>query len=279
MPPPSSLPQELIDKIIDELAEVYWDVYRVQHPEDRVVACEALHACSLVSRNWVGRSRTHLFKRVKIRVGALRDSGRSSVPSKSLMPYIAKLWIHLRSKHYRLFPSPKLLKRFHSAPITHLGITEAALAPSQGSLVECVAALSATLRTVTFKTCSLPLQLIIDIVLKHPGLKRLFISYCAIQPTNQDNHVMPRPDARPTDLELGIYSGADGRGQDIALITVAQLPIRFNRLDFDYFPGPRTSTDRSSNTLIKASAESLSYLTVHIVTCTSVVLRQNEHLH
>lgn len=274
MPSLKPLPQELIDKVIDELGEVYWDVSNKKHPDNRIVAQKTLHACTLVSKNWTGRSRMHLFKEVKIRAD---DFGVFPIPPGPLMLYVTKLRIQMRSERYRLFPSPKLLKPFHTAPITHLGIVAGALASSQACLVECIVALSATLRTVTFASCSLSPDLILDIVLKHPDLKRLFLRCCEVKPTYPNNYAEPPLGTHFTDLELGIFSAVGVRGQDLTVTAVAQLPIHFSKLDFDYMHGLQMT--RSSNALIRANAESLSSLTVHIINCTSRMLTKKEYYH
>ena len=267
MPSLRALPQELIDKIIDELGEAHRDVSPDNHID---VAHEALHACTLVSKNWTGRSRTHLFKKVTIRADA---SGKSLIPPESLMPYIAELKIRMQCRRYHPFPSHKLLRPFRTAPITSLWITGGTLSPTKVPLVECIIALSATLHTVTFKSCSLSLSLILDIALKHPDLKRLHLRHCEVKPTNSDHHVAPRSDTHFTPLELGVFSGADSRGHELAVATVAQLPVRFGGLDFDYLQGPTVT--RSSNALIGANAKSLSSLTAHIVNiCMSRIVSQ-----
>lgn len=80
------LPQELINKIIDELGRAYRDPDRRKHPDnDSNEARQALHACSLVSENWTHRSRMYLFKKVRIKAD---ESGRFRLPPKPVMPYI-----------------------------------------------------------------------------------------------------------------------------------------------------------------------------------------------
>ena len=271
MPSPRPLPQELIDKVIDELGEAYRDAGRKKYSSNTTnVAREALRACTLVSKNWTDRSRMHLFKEIKI--GA-DDSGLSLIPPESLVPYVTKLEIHLRRRPYLLFSS-KILTPFYTAPITDLVITAGELTPARVYFVECIIALSATLRTVKFTSCTLPLDLILDIALKHPGLKQLHLRCCDVEPTNPDHRTTPPLDTHSTDLGLVIFSPVH---QDPTVTAVAQLPIQFSRLEFDYIQGPRMT--RSSNTLIRANAESLSSLTVHIVTCTSRIFGQKERHH
>ena len=92
MPSFRPLPQELVDKIIDQLGEDYWDLD--QCFEDRIgVVRQALHACTLVSKNWTGRSRAQLFKEVNLRA----DGGGSfPIPPGAIMPYITKLGVRLQ---------------------------------------------------------------------------------------------------------------------------------------------------------------------------------------
>ncbi|KAJ3887622.1 hypothetical protein GG344DRAFT_11278, partial [Lentinula edodes] len=49
MPPSSTFPPEIYDRIIDEIS-----------PPSK----DALSTCSLVERSWVPRSRTHMFRRI-----------------------------------------------------------------------------------------------------------------------------------------------------------------------------------------------------------------------
>ena len=142
MPSRRSLPQELVDKIIDELAEAYHDPdLRELHPDDLNTTRETLHACMLVSKNWTRRSRSHLFKEIEIRA----DSGLV-LPPESVMPHVTKLEMQLGCGGYRLFPSRDIFTPFYAAPITHLGITAGAPGVARVYLVECVAALSTTLQ-------------------------------------------------------------------------------------------------------------------------------------
>lgn len=146
MPSFRPLPQELVDKRIDELGEDYRDSDYNKCPDGRVsVTHEALHACTLVSENCTGSSRAHLFKEVKVTAG---DSGRFLIPSETVMPYVTKL----KMRFFRS-PSKNLLRAFYAAPVVCLGITGGIFGPlSVGKhLLEFIAALFATLQTVAFK--------------------------------------------------------------------------------------------------------------------------------
>lgn len=272
--PHRTLPQELVDQIIDEFGAAYRDPDHGKRSDHRTSACEALHACALVSKDWTGRSRMHLFREVKIRGD---KDGLCLIPPQPLMPHIEKLKMQLECENYRLFPSPDLLTPFYTAPITCLGITGGVFATeARGYLMECIAALSATLQTVVFKSCSLSLYMITDIMLVHPGLKHLHLHACGLKPATADPFALPHPSERSEtpDLELGVFSQPLWGGHDLTVAVVAQLRSRFARLDLDHVCG--LGATRATNALIKASAASLSSLTVHILPCTSRIFNRKD---
>ena len=270
MSPHGTLPQELVDQVIDELGDAYRDPDHDKRSEHRIAARDALHVCALVSKSWVGRSRTHLFWEVKIRGD---EDGLCLIPPQSIMPYVESLKMQLQCQNYRLFPSRDLLTPFYTAPIVHLGITGGVFATeARASLADCIAAIAPTLQTVAFKSCSLSIHMIIDIVLAHPGLERLRLHSCDLRPGRADPPLLPRLDECPETpgLELGIFSKPLWGGHDFTMTVVAELRNQFGRLDFDHIYG--LGATRTTNALIQASAASLSSLTVHIVSCTSRIL-------
>ena len=270
MPSFAPLPQELVDNIIDELGKDYQDPAHKTYPDDRInVTRKGLHACTLVSKNWTGRSRAHLFEKVKVK---LDDTSRFLIPPEAIMPYVTKLTMRLRSEEFQFFPSSRLFTLFYAAPIAHLWITNAVLGPGQVYVVEFIAALSATLQTVTFKYCSLPLNMICDIVRAHPELKQLYLHCCEIKDADSDDPTTSQLDTpRSTNLELGIFAPTDPRAPVTRLLTTfAQLPIRFCRLNFDYV----VATAHPANTSIEANSGLPSSLTVHIFVRTSKILSQ-----
>ena len=269
MPSFRPLPQELVDKIIDQLGEDYWDLD--QCFEDRIgVVRQALHACTLVSKNWTGRSRAQLFKEVNLRA----DGGGSfPIPPGAIMPYITKLGVRLQYIVFsRLSPAQDLLTPFYACPIAYLGITKGAFTITQIHLIEFVTTVSATLQTVVFKECSVSLRLIHDIMLAHPDLEQLHLYGCEIESEESDRPTTPHLGSlHPTDLELGFFAlGSETHIRSI--VAVAQLPIKCCRLNFDYKQRPDMIP--SANALIEATAESLSSLTVRFLTCKSKVLSQ-----
>ena len=67
MPLHGELPQGLVDQVIDEFGDAYWDPDHNERSDNRIEACKVLHACSSISKNWTGRSRAHPFQVVKFR--------------------------------------------------------------------------------------------------------------------------------------------------------------------------------------------------------------------
>ena len=272
MPSPRPLPQELIDKIVDQLGEDYRDPNQ-QINDVLLVARKALHACTLVSKNWTSRSRAQLFKEVYCRV----DSRRSiRIPPKTLMPYITKLEMQLLYAISWLSPSPHTFTPFYACPIAYLGITQGSLTTARVHLVEFITTISATLQTVVFKTCVLPLRLIHDIVLAHPGLKKLHLRCCDIGDTISDRPTTSHMGIpRSTDLELGVFSALDWQEYICTMAAVAQLPIKFCRLNFNFLQC--LDIIPSVNAFIEANAESLSSLTASFISRKSRTLSQKKN--
>ena len=274
MTPHRALPQELVDKVIDELGDAYRDLDRKKR---RRTAGRALCACTLVSKNWTGRSRAHLFREVTIRAD---EDDLFLTPPQSLIPHVKRLKIRTRNEFYQTSIPRDLLKPFHTATITYLGISEGVLATdTRDCLVECVVALSATLQTVEFESCSLALQLIPDILSAHPDLKRIHLTSCRLIPTRSDRAVVPSPGvcSEAPDLELGVFTHPFADDHELAMATAAQLPNQFSRLNLDCIHCQRvTNATNAMDALIKASAGSLSFLQVYVVSRTSKIPKQRD---
>jgi len=271
MTPHRALPQELVDKVVDELGDAYRDLDRKKR---RRTAGRALRACTLVSKNWTGRSRAHLFREITIRAD---EDDLFLTPPQSLIPHIKRLKIWMRNEYYRTFLPRDLLKQFHRAPMTYLGISEGVLATAaRGCIAQCVVALSATLQTVEFRSCSLTLHLILDILSAHPGLKRLHLTSCSLTPAKSGRSVVPSPGMRSEmpDLELGVFMHPLEGGHDRTVATAAQIPNQFGRLDLDYVHCQDATN--ATNALIKASAGSLSFLQVHVISSTSKIPKRRD---
>ena len=230
MPSFRPLPQELVDKIIDELGVYYRDPNYKRHGPVHV-AREALHACALVSKNWTGRPRAQLFKEVTVGTG---DGSSFLIPSGMVMPYITDF--KLKMQLGKIPPFPDFLAPFYACPIVHLEITEGTLTTMRDNLAEFVTAISATLQTVRFTECSLPLHLIHGIVLAHSDLKRLNFCSSEIEATNLDRPTTSHlGTSHSINLELGFsFSEFHVEAQISSIAAIARLPIEFRRLNLDY---------------------------------------------
>ena len=118
--------------------------------------------------------------------------------------------------------------------------------------------------------------MITDIVLAHPGLKRLHLHSCDLKPAKGASFTPPGLGERAETpaLELGVFSRPLWGGHDLTVATVAQLGSQFSGLNFDYIYG--LGSTPATNALLKASAASLSSLTVHIVSCTSRIVNRKD---
>ena len=84
-----TLPQEFFNQAIDEFGDAYRDPDHDKRSGHRLGRVQvAFHAHALISKNWTGCSRVHLFWEVKIRGD---EEGSFAMPPDSLMPYIEKL--------------------------------------------------------------------------------------------------------------------------------------------------------------------------------------------
>jgi len=163
----------------------------------RLDPCEALHACAVISKNWAGRSRTHLFREVKIRGDA---DGLFTMPPNSLIP------CRWNSNIIGYSPPQISLTPFHTTPIIYLGITGGVLIPgARVRLVGCIIALSVALQTAVLESYSLPIHQILDVALAHPSRKRLHILCYDFKSAKFGLPIVPCQGVCSQDLELGVF--------------------------------------------------------------------------
>ena len=270
--PHITLPQELVDKIIDELGDAYLDHDYFKRSDRRVHAGKALHACALVSKRWIDRSRAHLFKEVKIRA----REGNLCIPPRFLFQYVKRLTLWTRFELLQPIHASTLSKTFATSPITHLGITGGVFRDAEFCLQECITTFSATLQTITLKTCTLSVHHILDLVLAHPDLKRLCLRDCCLwQDISPDHPLITDPGMAPN-LEFAVFGMSPAEGPEDDVCVLAELQNQFRRLEVDHVQDP-DATD-ATNTLIKANSRVLSSLRVHIMSGTSRVLKGGENV-
>lgn len=271
MYPHRTFPQELVDKIIDELGGAYLDHDSFKRSDYRINAGKALHACALVSRRWTGRSRAHLFKEVKVRP---HGDDLLPIPPQFLLPYVQRLTLSLPSEPPQLIHTTALSKAFLTSSIKCLGITRGHLNDAPARLLECIVAFSAALQTIRLKLCELSFHNILDLVSTYPQLKLLHFRGCHVKAIPPDFPLVIDQGKAPG-LELVVF-GESPTDVDLESTkgVLAQLPNRFTRLHLEHFE--YQSAIHTTNALIKANSKVLSSLHVHFILGTSRTLKQKE---
>jgi len=214
------LPQELIDKIIDEVA---WNYSR-----------HTLYACSLVQKRWVRRSREHLFQSLSLyRMDDFEHWIKSIPPSPNSLHH------HVRDLSYRqgsAILGPKQLldlypnhftsfTRLETLQIFDLSLRrftptsmERAFGPVGGSVRELVAN---------------------DITLTPNSLLMLLVHFPRLQALRIGNglQMLPENKKRPPNLpnltgELSLLSMGSSHGQFV--LELSKLPLRYSALDLEF---------------------------------------------
>ncbi|KAF9649937.1 hypothetical protein BDM02DRAFT_1702847 [Thelephora ganbajun] len=274
MSPHGVLPPQLVNQVIDELGKAY-HCDRVQCPH-----CATLRACTLVSKKWSARSRAHIFKKVKIH----EDKDQPTItPPASILPYVKELEVYYGCWPIQAASIPDCLKAFVAAPIECLRITGGVLGDKRACIQECIDAHSATLQVVEFQYCLISAYNFSDIVLGRHRLRSLRLAGCKCKELPPPGHSLttdkidPVMCSKPLELDLSISGGDPEEGPVSIETMVARLPYRFSRLDVDHVTAGDGAT-KATNALIKANADVLSSLCVHIYAEDMEVDVRPEHL-
>jgi len=277
MLPHGRFPLQVVDLVIGQLADAHEHNIKL-YPLRYKGTCKTLRSCALTSKKWADRSRARLFEKVKVEV---REGRPTLFPPPSILPHIKKLEVICSQQSFGSFwpphePStPDLLNAFLTAPIERLRITRGALADQRVCIQGFIEAHSATLQTVEFDYCSLSTHNISDIVLGNRCIKRLHLADCNSPPGCLTTDTPgPGTCSKVADLELYI-SGEDWESgpMDMAIM-IAQLPYRFSKLEIDHFPTEESHEAMTATSgMIKANAETLSSLRIHIFAGMFVLFR------
>ena len=264
-----SFPLQLVNQVIDELGKAYRqnrDLFPL-FPHQDGDAYAALRECTLVSKKWTARSRSHMFKKIKIK-GDKRTPFISPPPF--ILPYVKGLEVYYGHQPTKSTSISDFLKAFVTAPIECLLITGGDIIEERACIQESIDAHSATLQTVEFQSFKLSAHNIVDVLLGRHRPKSLRLVDCVCerlpppgQPLIADT---PDPKAHPkaVEMELSISGGDPFEGSADIVTMVARLPYRFSKLDVEHVVAGEGTTE-ATNALIKANAEVLSSLQVHFL--------------
>ena len=213
----ADLPQELIDKIIDEVAQDS--------------STSLLCACSLVQKRWVGRSRRHIFR--SLTLYRLDDF---IYWIKSFPPGPNSLHHHVRQLSYRqggsLLGPRQLLNIYpnHFTSFTRLETLQMFNLSLQrftsASMKKAFGPVGSSVRTLVIKDVELTLNSLLVFLLHFPRLQALELGY--------NLNILAEKTKRPPNLpnltgELFLLSV--GPALRSLILELSKLPLRFSELD------------------------------------------------
>jgi hypothetical protein len=214
------LPQELIEKIIDEVSQCG--------------STRNLRACCLVQKRWVGRSRKHLFNEVSLYVTDHFKDWIKLIPFGPDGPYH-----HVRTLTYRQGTTvlgPKQLldlypghftsfTRLESLKIFNLSLRRF----TSTSMQKAFGPIGLFVRTLVVKDVTLTLNSLLMFLVHFPRLETLYLG---------DNlSVVPEKKKQPPDLprltgELVLVSM--GSVHRPFILELSKLPLRYSELDLEF---------------------------------------------
>jgi len=214
------LPQELIDKIIDEVSQ--WD------------STHDLRACCLVQKRWVERSRRHLFKEVSLYTTDHFKNWIKLIPSGSNGPYH-----HVRTLMYRQGTAvlgPKQLLDLYPGHFTSFTGLESLqifnlslLRFTPTSMPKAFGPIGRFMRTLVVKDVELTLNSLLMFLVHFPRLETLYLG---------DNLITaPEKKKQPPSLpsltgELVLVSMASVHRPFV--LELSKLPLRYSELDVEF---------------------------------------------
>lgn len=216
----TNLPQELVDKIIDELAQ-FGSIY-------------TLRSCCLVQKRWVERSRRHLFKEITLYAMNHLRNWIKSIPLGPYGPYH-----HVRSLTYRQGPAvlgPKQLLDLHPGHFTSftklesLQIFNLSLSRfTSTSMKKTFEPVGRFMRTLVVKDVVLTLNSLLMFLVHFPRLETLHLG---------DNLTMvPEKKKQPPNLPSltgGLVLASMGSVHKPFVLELSKLPLRYSELDVEF---------------------------------------------
>ena len=171
-----AIPTEVVENIIDAVARLVWRFHR-QGIEMRTCS---LHACSLVARSWVPRSRIHLFRFVQLCSDwRARRFLNSLTQSPALGQYVETIQIWPRNRDERT--CGWIFKTLSSLPLLLPHLCELAFCDLPDLRPECIAVLSrfGTVESLLlFELTRQSLWEVVQLINRFPQLRRLQLLGC-----------------------------------------------------------------------------------------------------
>ena len=171
-----AIPTEVVERIIDMVAELVDEIYW----EDLEERSHILHACSLVGRAWVPRSRLHLFRDVLLSSDwNTRRFLDSLARCQALGQYVETIQIWPRNRDERA--CGWIFKTLSSLPLLLPHLCELAFCDLPDLRPECIAVLSRFSTVESLVLHALDRQSLREVALlvsRFPHLRRLQVELC-----------------------------------------------------------------------------------------------------
>ena len=214
------LPQELIDKIIDEVAQCNFT--------------NTLHACCLVQKRWVERSRSHLFKEISLYTTDHFRDWIKLIPPGPNGPYR-----HVRSLTYRQGTAvigPKQLLDIYPGRFTsfmkleHLQIFNLSLPRfTPTSMKKSFGPVGSFVRTLVVHNTTLTLNSLLMFLVHFPRLEALHIGD-NLKTTPEKK----KPPQNLPDLTGELILASAGSVHRSFVLELSNLPLRYSELDVEF---------------------------------------------
>jgi len=237
----ASLPQELTDKIIDEVAK-YPD------PSSR---WGALKASSLVSRAWVSRSQKYLFPTIKFDNGRFRDWSAMVRPGENgPSSYVTRL--HYRVDYYNAYPESLVNHRVYLSYFTNVQTLHLlGVGLNRTEYVSGFMQLRSTIRSLELKNCCMNVNDLVTFLRPFTDLESLSLW----NPYVRNDAKLDKRRELPTlkgqlDLCIGPHVG------NSFLCELSRLPLALSKITLENKTGVKEGVDR----LLSASRKTLAVI-------------------
>lgn len=272
-----SVPQELVDMIIDDVGRgsgrVHRPFKRDRVPKSDIIFCETLKSCALVARSWTHRSHMNLFKEIVFNVSGDEGIQDLTLPPKASLQFVKFLEIYVAPANVHRSPiTVHLLSLFSVSPLEFLQIDGASFTLKDRLAVrDCFSALSGLLLDITFRFCLFDPEPLHDILAIQDTRANIMFLGCdqdhPDDPSRED--IDWEPVYHNADRTLCVMGG-EGKPSEEFLVDLSELSINFHRLEVDFYEDG--NLDVATQSLIEASGGALSFLKLNVISDMSSML-------